>query len=400
MLTMLCQKALQGLDDQHLQRHLPAAHVGHSSFEFASNDYLQLSKHPDLLREGMATAKRYGAGATGSRLLSGNWPCFMALEEELAIFKASEAALFFCSGYQANATALACLLDKHLWQGQSPSVLCDRLNHASLHHACQLHGLKQHRFAPNSMQHLAELLHKLPTGPKVIVTESVFGMEGDAIHLAELADLALQHNAVVYLDEAHATGLLGPQGRGLGATPHPAIDALKAIGHWVVMGTCSKALGVSGAYIACSQALKQYLINRCRGFVYSTAPSPFVVGAVRAALRLVPTLETQRSALLQQAATLRQQVHALGFDTGLSNTHIVPLVVGCAKRSTALQAHLAQQGIRAFAVRPPTVPPQRACVRLALHVGHIVSSEAGAMAPGYATLLQALSSVTPFLNSQ
>ena len=151
---------------------------------------------------------------------------------------------------------------------------------------------------------------------------------------------------------------------------HPAIDALKTLGHWVIMGTFSKAVGVSGAYIACSEIFKQYLVNRCTGFVYSTAPSPFVIGAVGKALEIIPGMNTERSALHTAAETLRSGVHELGFDTGLSNTHIVPLVVGSNVACLDLKAHLQQAGIRSSAVRPPTVPPNAARVRLALNTGH------------------------------
>lgn len=364
---------------------LPCPQTGRD-FDFSSNDYLGLSQHPALVEAGHECAQKYGAGATGSRLLSGNLACFEALETQVAEFKRAEAALVFSSGYQANASGLAALLDKALWGGTDPLVFTDRLNHASLHHACQLAGVRQIRFRHNDMAHLAELLEKHDTAAqaKIIVTETVFGMEGDLLPIEDLAALALAHGAVVYLDEAHATGVWGPEGRGLGALQTPAIDALKAMGHWVVMGTFSKAVGVSGAYIACSQAFKQYLVNRCTGFVYSTAPSPFVIGAVSKALTLIPGMQSERQALHTAAQTLRQQAQALGFDTGLSNTHIVPLVVGSSPSCLALKAHLQNAGIRASAVRPPTVPPNAARVRLALNTGHTQAA--------YTLLMQAIES--------
>ena len=366
------RQRLELLAQDSLKRVLLPCPLNQRAFDFSSNDYLCLAQHSEIIEAGHACARKYGAGATGSRLLSGNLECFEALEVQVAQFKNAEAALVFSSGYQANASGLAALLDKGLWSGIEPLVFTDRLNHASLHHACQLAGIKQIRFRHNDMAHLAELLNKHAdaTQPKIIVSETVFGMEGDLLPLEQLAELALQHNAVVYLDEAHATGVWGPQGRGLGAISHPAANTLKAMGHWIVMGTFSKAVGVAGAYIACSEVFKQYLVNRCTGFVYSTAPSPFVVGAVSKALSIIPTLNKEREALHTAAEKLRTEVHRLGFDTGLSNTHIVPLVVGSASACLELKNHLQEAGIRTSAVRPPTVPPHAARVRLALNIGH------------------------------
>lgn len=362
---------LDELQQVQLRRRLPACPPGSGELDFSSNDYLGLSTHPEVIEAGVVAAQRFGAGATGSRLLSGNLDCFEALEAQVAAFKGSQAALVMNSGYQANSSALAALLDKALW-GCVPQVFTDRLNHASLHHACQLAGVRQHRFRHNDLAHLAELLAQTDAAntPKIIVTETVFGMEGDTLPVVELAELALAHGALVYLDEAHATGVWGPQGRGLGATEHPAIEALKAMGHWVVMGTFSKAVGVAGAYLAVSQAVKDYLLNRCTGFVYSTAPSPFVTGAVSRALELIPGMDAQRALIARQADALRAHLAGCGLNSGLSNTHIVPVVVGEAQVSLHLKAHLEQLGLRSSAVRPPTVPPNTARVRLALSARH------------------------------
>ena len=387
-LSHASQQRLDLLAQDSGKRVLLPCPLDQRAFDFSSNDYLCLAQRGDIVEAGHECAKQYGAGATGSRLLSGNLDCFEALEAQVAQFKHSEAALVFSSGYQANASGLAALLDKTLWSGAmggtEPLVFTDRLNHASLHHACQLAGVKQIRFRHNDMAHLAELLskHTESTQAKIIVSETVFGMEGDLLPVEQLAEIALQHQAVVYLDEAHATGVWGPQGRGLGAIQHPAIEALKALGHWVIMGTFSKAVGVSGAYIACSEIFKQYLVNRCTGFVYSTAPSPFVIGAVSKALEIIPGLNAERTTLHSAAETLRKKVHELGFDTGLSNTHIVPLVVGSNTACLELKSHLQQAGIRTSAVRPPTVPPNAARVRLALNTGHSTQV--------YEQLLQAL----------
>lgn len=371
-LNAASQARMDTLQQDSLLRSLQPCPATSRALDFSSNDYLCLSQNPEVIEAGIACAQQHGAGSTGSRLLSGNLACFEALEAQVAQFKRSEAALVYSSGYQANASGLAALLDKTLWGGLAPLVFTDRLNHASLHHACQLAGIKQIRFHHNDMAHLAQCLeqHSHSEQAKIVVTETVFGMEGDLLPVEPLAKLARQHNAVVYLDEAHATGVWGPQGRGIGAEHNTDIEALKAQGHWVVMGTFSKAVGVSGAYLACSHTVKQYLLNRSTGFVYSTAPSPFVVGAVGKALELIPGMDKERARLHHTAKTLREGVAKLGVHTGLSNTHIVPVIVGQAEKSLQVKAALLQHGIRTSAVRPPTVPPNTARIRLALNTGH------------------------------
>lgn len=340
-----------------------------ANIDLSSNDYLGLSKHPDILSAGYAFAQQFGAGSTGSRLLSGNQSCFEQLEQQLAIFKNSQASLVFNSGYQTNATALSALLSKTLLN-TTPLVFTDRLIHASLHHACQLAGVRQIRFKHNDMAHLQLCLTKHATNntqPKWIITESVFGMDGDLCPITELAQLAIEHHAAVYLDEAHATGVFGKNGSGLSTTKHPAIDSLKTLGNWVVMGTFSKAVGVSGGYLCCSKTLKQYLVNHCTGFVYSTAPSPFTVGAILKALELLPQLDSTRYQLLENSRTLRKKIESLGFNIGQSESQIIPIILNSSEKALSLQKHLASDNITVSAIRPPTVPTGKARIRLALH---------------------------------
>ena len=358
----------EGQQDKGLLRTLPEyCPADDSLFDFSHNDYLGLATHPTLINAANEWTQRYGTGATGSRLLSGNLPCHEALEAEIARIKGTEAAMVFCSGYQANATVLAALMDSKVL-GDEPLVFSDRLNHASLHHACQLAGVKQIRFRHNDMAHLQESLlkHKDSAQPKFIIAETVFGMDGDEADVPTLKRLALEHQAMLYLDEAHATGVAGPKGYGLcsGQMMHEG----QSIG--IAMGTFSKALGASGAYIACSHAVKDYLLNRCTGFIFSTAPSPGVVGAVSAALSLLPSLQDERDALMQTAADLRHFCHSLGLDTGSSTTHIVPILVGEESRAIALKEHLKASQCLVSAIRPPTVPPNTARIRIALSVRH------------------------------
>ncbi len=345
-----------------LHRRLPPP-SGQWLADFSSNDYLGLSRHPEVLAAARDAVAQYGTGATGSRLLSGNLDLYEAFEARIAQDKHAESALILGSGYQTNATVLAALINAKVL-GAEPLVFTDRLNHASLHHAFKVAEVRQIRFRHADLTHLAELLdkHAHSDQPKFIVAESVFGMDGDCIDVAGLVSLAQAHQAMLYLDEAHATGVLGERGYGLTADQGGRVD--------VAMGTFSKALGGSGAYIACKQVVKDYLINTCTGFIYSTALSPMVVAAMHKAWTLLPALDAERQRLQAMAAEVRTRLHAMGLDTGLSTTHIVPVILGDERRTLQARDKLQARGINVSAVRPPTVPPNTARLRMAFGSHH------------------------------
>jgi 8-amino-7-oxononanoate synthase len=333
---------------------------GEECLDFTSNDYLSLSLHPLLIDRAREFTARLGAGAGASRLLTGTSEAHLALEARIAAFKGSEAALLFATGWQANAAVLPALIAA----APGAAVFTDRLIHASLHHGCAAAGARQHRFRHNDLNHLEELLEtKGREAPaRIIVTESVFSMDGDVPQLARLADIARRHDAFFYLDEAHATGVMGPAGAGLSSTLAGGAD--------LVMGTFSKALGCFGAYVAGSRLLCDYLVNACSGFIFSTAPPPGVLGAIDAALDLVPAMDEERRHLDELGDRLRQGLAALGIDSLESSTHIVPAVIGEAQAAVQLSEALAGRGIIASAIRPPTVPPATSRLRLALRATH------------------------------
>jgi 8-amino-7-oxononanoate synthase len=321
--------------------------------DVASNDYLGLSRHPLLIERACDWAREHGAGSRASRLVTGTSAALLALEEKLAAFKGAEAALIFATGFQLNSSVLPALFE--LGEG-TPLVFTDRLNHASLHAGCR--GLKQIRFRHNDLAHLDALLAEHPAPLRFVVTESVFSMDGDRADVPALAALAERHGAILYLDEAHATGVLGPQGRGLAALAPGQVP--------VVMGTLGKALGGAGAYVAGSRALIDWLVNRCAGFIYSTAPAPAALGALDAALDLVPGMDAARQRLTLMAQRLRAALHARGIDTLASSTQIVPAVIGAETAALAAAQRLRDAGILAVAIRPPTVPAGSARLRFAL----------------------------------
>lgn len=306
---------------------------GRAYVNFSSNDYLGLSAHPALVARACEWAERYGAGSAASRLVTGNLEPFGQIEAKLCALKGSEAALVMASGFQANAAVLQALFDKSVLGGE-PLVFADRLNHASMHFGCQAAGVRQHRYRHCDLDRLETLLkkHETDDAPKFILTESVFSMDGDIAPMEEIASLARAHDAFLICDDAHATGVLGEGGKGLSA------------GADLVIGTFSKALGSFGAYAACSAAMRDYLVNRCTGLIYSTALPPTVLGAIDAALDLLPELEAKRTHVASLAGRFRAEARRLGYDTGPSATQIVPLIVGDAREALALSATLAEAG--------------------------------------------------------
>ncbi len=328
---------------------------GRKLINFASNDYLGLTQHPQLKRRAIDYTETYGVGAGSSRLVSGNLSLYEKIERKIAEFKGTEAALLLASGYQTNATVLAALGRKQTFMAG------DHENHNSMLLGMQLSQGRWHRYRHNDLSHLESLLQKGDDLSKWVVSESVFSMDGDAIDISALSKLATKYDAAVYIDEAHATGVLGENGRGL---------CYGASGITVTMGTFSKALGSFGAYIACSEAMKQYLINFCSGLIYSTALPPGVLGAIDAALDLVVELDAERATLMERSSKVRLAVEELGMNTGRSNTQIIPIVTGRDEDALSLARHLESSGILAPAIRPPTVPDGEARVRVSLTAAH------------------------------
>ena len=332
---------------------------GAECVDFSSNDYLGLSHHPLLKKRAAAWARTFGTGSAASRLVSGSLEPVHALEKRLAAWKERPSALIMNSGFQANATVLEALFDRRIL-GAPPLVFTDRLIHASMHFGCKAAGVRQIRYRHNDVDHLATLLqrHATDASPRFILTESVFSMDGDIAPLDEIAALARRHGALLIVDDAHASGVMGTQGRGLAQQAD------------IVIGTFGKALGSFGAWVTCDTDVRDYLVNRCAGFIYSTAPPPPVLGAIDAALEIVPGMEEERRHVRRLAEMLRAELAALGLSTLASRTHIVPLVVEDAQAALDLARHLRRHGLFAPAIRPPTVPPGTARLRLSVTAAH------------------------------
>lgn len=322
-----------------------------------SNDYLGLAEHP-ALRDAVIEAVRHAGrvGGTGSRLLSGQTQEWRELEEDFAKFAKTEAALFFSSGYAANTGLLGSLV------GKGDIVCSDALNHASLIDGIRLSGARKVIYPHRDLQTLEDALRQEEGAPwrKVIVTESVFSMDGDVAPLREIAALAEKYGAAMIVDEAHATAVHGPHGRGIAAEMELVSRSL------AIVHTCGKALGCAGAFVCGSSVLKEHLVNHARTFIFSTALAPYFALQIRAALGLARSMDAERRDLLDRAARFRGALRERGFDTAGSAGQIVPILLGRNEDAVAAAEYLQEQGFATRAIRPPTVPEGTARLRLSL----------------------------------
>ncbi|HOW98330.1 MAG TPA: 8-amino-7-oxononanoate synthase [Kiritimatiellia bacterium] len=331
---------------------------GRTLLNLSSNDYLGLACHPRVVEAAVKALHEFGAGATASRLITGTLPLHEELEQRLAALKGYPAALVFGSGYLANAGTIPALV------GPDDLVLADRLAHASLLDAAVLSRARLLRFRHNDALHLDELLSAHSARRRLVLTESVFSMDGDLAPLPDLAAVAARHEALMLVDEAHATGVFGPGGAGL-ISEHGLADRVA-----VSMGTLSKALGSYGGFVACAENLRAWLVNKARAFIYTTAPPPAVLGAALGALMVLSKRPEMGQELLARAAGFRDTLKAAGLDTLNSASQIVPLMVGDNAKALALSRRLKDDGILAVAIRPPTVPPGTARLRFSISLAH------------------------------
>ena len=323
-----------------------------------SNNYLGLADHPRVREAAADAAMRWGVGAGASRLVSGTMTVHRRLEERLAEFKRTRAALLFGSGYLANIGVITTLA------GSGEVVFSDELNHASIIDGCRLARAETFVYRHADIEHLAWGMRQADGRGSLIVTDSVFSMDGDVAPLAEIVELAHRHGVRVVVDEAHGTGCLGPGGRGAVAEAglEDEVD--------VVIGTLGKALGAYGAFVACDQDMAQLLLNSARSFIFSTAPPPPAVAGALAALELLAEQPQRVDKLQANGDALRDELAREGFEVAGSTTQIVPLVVGDAELAMRICELAIERGVFAQAIRPPTVPEGTSRLRLALMASH------------------------------
>lgn len=324
--------------------------------DFSSNDYLALSEHPEVIAASRKYLEEFGAGAGAARLMSGDLEINHQLEEEIAQFKAKEAALIFGSGYLANIGVIPALVNR------GDLLVTDRLSHASIYDGCLLSGAKIIRFRHNDMNHLQQILHEKRSqyNRALVVVESIYSMDGDRCPLKELVDLKKQNDFLLMVDEAHATGIYGSHGGGV-IEEEGVIDGVD-----IAMGTFGKALGSYGAYVATSKQMVDYLVNKARSFIYATGLPPAVIGATLAALHLVKTEPKLRQGLHEKVAFFKKQIRKNGLKDDLGPSQIIPVMVGDSTKALALSEELRNNGIFVKAVRPPTVPENTARLRFSI----------------------------------
>ena len=362
------ERELSQLEQNHLLRRLIVVesrngpHItvyGKSVLLMCSNDYLGLSHHPALRLAAYQAMERYGFGSGASRLVSGTSALHHELEKRIALFKGTESALLFNSGYAANTGIIPAIATT------GDVILSDSLNHASIVDGCRLSTAKVHVYRHKDIAHIEQLLNTSTHARRtLIVTDGVFSMDGDLAPLPDIVSLAEKFNALVMVDDAHATGVLGKTGRG-------TVEHFGLAGRvHIQMGTLGKALGSFGAYAAGSRELIDVLINRSRSFIYSTALPPSVCAASLAAIDVLDQEPERREALWKNRNRFVKGLKALGISTGDSETPIVPVLIGDAEKTLTVSNKLLEYGIYAAAIRPPTVPDGAARIRTTVTAAH------------------------------
>ncbi|RTR05268.1 8-amino-7-oxononanoate synthase [Halomonas nitroreducens] len=342
-----------------LWRSRPTLAVDEPLIDFAGNDYLGLARDPRLAEAQAEGARRFGAGARASHLVSGHLTVHETLEQRLAELTGRPRALLFSTGYMANLGTLQALCDRHC------RVFQDRLNHASLLDGTQLAGSPSRRFHHRDLDDLDALLARVPgEAPRLVVSDGVFSMDGDTADIGGLATTCRRHRAWLMVDDAHGLGVLGEHGDGCVGRAHGMEEVP------VLVGTLGKALGSAGAFVAGSEALIEHLIQFARPYVYTTAQPPGVAAATLAALDILESEPERRTRLQERIDRFRREARRLGLPLGASTTPIQPVVLGDSERVMRWAARLGDQGLRVGAIRAPTVPHGEARLRITLSAAH------------------------------
>jgi 8-amino-7-oxononanoate synthase len=329
-----------------------------SGIDLSSNDYLNLSADPRITAALITGVQREGCGSTGSRLLRGERPAFVAVERQFAQFKGAERSLFFSSGYLANLAVLGALPE------DGDVIFSDERNHASLIDATKLSRARGIVCPHNDVEGLARLMNATAcSGIRFVVVESLYSMDGDLARLAEYAALCRSADAILIVDEAHAVGIYGDGGTGL-------IEAAGVSGEVAVsINTAGKALGVGGAFVSGPAWAIDYLVQRARTFVFSTAPPPALADALSASLAIIRDEPDRRTRLLARAERLRRRLRVAGIELADGISQIVPIMIGDNQRAVAVAQRMQSEGYDIRAIRPPSVPPGTARLRLSVNAG-------------------------------
>lgn len=332
---------------------------GREAIHLAGNDYLGLACHPLLTQAACQAALQYGCAAASARLISGNYDLYPQLEEQLARFKQTEAALLFSTGYQANLGVISALM------GSQDVVFSDALNHASIVDGCRLSRAQVRIFPHNDLITLERLLkQEISTGRRLIVVDGLYSMDGDVAPLREIVGLAERYDCMTLVDDSHGTGVLGETGRG-------AAEAMGVLGRIdIETGSLAKALGGFGAYVVGSRTVVEYLINRARPFIFTCALPPAVPATVLKALTIVDQEPQRRQRLWDNTRYMRAGLREVGFEVSPSGTQIIPLMVGEPERTMRFCQELLDRGVFAQGIRYPSVPRGTERIRLTVTAAH------------------------------
>ncbi len=332
---------------------------GRTYISFCSNNYLGLANHPEVVKAVEDAVGKYGWGAGASRLVSGNTELHQALEDEISKFKKKEAAIVFPTGYMANIGTICSLVSS------GDLVICDRLNHASIIDGCRLSGATFRVYPHRDIGKLENILKKSTGYPrKLIVTDTVFSMDGDLAPLPDIVRIAHEYSAMVMVDEAHGTGVFGENGRG--GVEHFNLD--KKVN--IIMGTLSKAVGSLGGFVTGNSDLISYLRNKARTFMYTTALPPAVCAASIAGIKLIQRDHSLRESLWRNVHYVKERLKLLNLNVTSLESPIIPIIIGNAKKAVDVSGSLFESGILIPAIRPPTVPDESSRLRVTIMATH------------------------------
>ncbi len=330
-------------------------------YNFSSNDYLGLSYNKEIINSSVKWTKKFGSSLSSSRLISGNLNLIEHIEKKISILKNKERTIIMGSGFQCNSTVIPVVIDNSLGKVKEGIIFTDKLNHSSIYHGCVLSRQKILRYRHLDYNHLEDLLKKNnKINNKLIVSETVFSMDGDICNIDSLRFLAKKYNSILYLDEAHASGIFGPKGYG--------ISTLKKNNNpnEIVIGTFSKAFGSYGSYVSCSKQMKEKIINFCAGLIYSTALPPSVLGAISKSTDLVPRMKKEREKLLSVSRYFVNKIRRKNFYIPDTQSQIIPLIFKDIKKCDYLSKVLQDNGFYILPIKPPTVPEGKSRLRISL----------------------------------
>jgi 8-amino-7-oxononanoate synthase len=351
------------LDDNHDK--LPNGYVRYKKKNLknlSSNDYLGLSKDKKLIKESIIWTKKYGTSLSSSRLVSGSLDKINEIEKKISKFKIKNQTIIMGSGFQCNSTVIPAILENSLGRRKKSIIFSDKLNHSSIYHGCLLSNQLTKRYNHLDYDHLETLLKNNKNfDTKIIISETVFSMDGDIANIDYLRFLAEKYGCLLYFDEAHASGVFGKNGYGL--TPK---KSFKNSENEIVVGTFSKAFGSYGSYVSCSKLIRDRIINLCAGLIYSTSLPPSILGSINAAVEIVPKINNVRQKLSRNSKYLKNRLIEKGFNITNSDSQIIPIIFSDNKKCRILANEFRNNGFYLSSILPPTVPIGKSRLRISL----------------------------------